>query len=85
MIGRLEVNGFGFTFTIGSLRDEDGDVDENVTSKYNFAQIASRDYFVSRKSYNVSEVSYQWFGTSGFRVKVVDESSHLYARVLVKT
>ena len=51
----------------------DSDVNENLTSKYNFAlSQVFRDYSILVTSYIVSKVSLKWIGTRDFRLKIIE-------------
>ena len=57
----------GVVLLIGSLRNHDGYGDENVTSKYKFELFkVLHDYTILSILFNMSRVSYNWFGTDGF-------------------
>ena len=55
---------------IGSLSKDDGYGKENGSPKYNLAlSQVFRDYSVLSTLYNAGELSYNWMGTNGFKVK----------------
>ena len=59
---------------IGSLSKDDGYGNENVSPKYNLAPSqVFRDYSVMFTLYNASELSCNWMGTNGFKVKTEND------------
>ena len=59
---------------LGSLSKDDGDGNENVTWKYNFAFfLLFRDYSGSVNLYIVAELSWNRIGRNGVKVKTENE------------
>ena len=56
---------------VGSqLSEDNGDVDENVTPKYNLAlSQVFRDYSVLFVLWNTGDLSCNWMGTNGFKLE----------------
>ena len=60
--------------TIGNLRSYDGNCNENVTLKLNFAvSEVFCDYFMLVTLYKIGELHFRLLGTNGFQVKAKSE------------
>ena len=59
---------------IGNLRSYDGNCNENVALKWNFAfSYVFCDYSVLITLYKIGELHFPWLGTTGFHVKAKSE------------